>query len=284
MLDPSKLPTVDPRSVNLAICLPCYSNQTFVPHNRSLRQLVDLLTKFGVRHQILDLGTESLIPRGRNAFANIVCFDRDPFGEWYTHLLFLDVDIGFNAINITQALGWDKDIVALPYPCKAINWNYIVHAVKQGVEDPAVLSRMGSRPIVNSTDPVPSFDSTEPVQFPQLGTGIMLINRKVLLKFAEDETRKYRLMLGEQLYGPRDYAIDFFQIGINPETRYYDSEDYRFCLDARKLGFETWLLPWAVTSHTGNYEFLMDIMGQAQFGIPPQLSSQKPSGFVPMTI
>src|ERR1035437_4223033 len=219
MLDQSKLPKVDAGTVNILIALPCYSNQTFVSHNRSLRALTDLLKQTGVRHQIVELGTESLIPRGRNAFANIVCFDKDPLGADYTHLLFLDVDIGFNPVNIAQAIGWDKDIVALPYPCKAINWNYIVQAVKNGVEDPNSLSRMGSRPIVNTTEQCQAFNATEPVQFPQLGTGILLIKRGVLQKFAEDPARRYKLMEGEKVYGPRDYAVDFFQIGIDKETR-----------------------------------------------------------------
>jgi hypothetical protein len=284
MLDPSKCPPVDAGLINLLIGLPCYGGQSYVTHSRSLRGLTEVLTANKVRHQIAETLTESLIPRARNCFANICCFDKNVAGDQYTHLLFLDVDIGFNPLNILEMLGWDKDITALPYPCKAINWNYIVHAVKQGVEDPNILSRMGSRPIVNTAGEVAPFDVTEPVQFPQLGTGILLIKRQVFEKFAEDESRKYNLMDGEKFFGPRTWAYDFFQIGINKETRFYDSEDYRFCLDARALGFNTWLLPWAVTSHTGAMDFWMDIPGQARFGIPPSDVVPASAGFVPLTI
>jgi hypothetical protein len=272
------------RAVNLLIALPCAGGKTFLAHNRSMRLLIARLTELGIRHQILELGTESLIPRGRNAFANICCFDKDPIDQTYTHLLFLDVDIGFNPENIVQALAFDKDIVALPYPCKMINWTYIIDAVKQGVDDPNVLSRMGSRPIVNTNDQPIIFNTAMPVEFPQLGTGVLLIKREVLLKFAEDPARRYRLMEGERNGLTRDFAVDFFQIGINPESRYYDSEDYRFSIDARKLGFETWLLPWAVTSHTGSYDFFMDIQAQAAYGIPKTEQSPLRSGFVPLTI
>lgn len=278
------MPEVKANEVNLLIALPCYGGVTFVSHNRSLRILIDILKQYGVRHQIVELTSESLIPRGRNAFANVVAFDKDPEGNHYSHLLFLDVDIGFNGANILDAIGQDKDIVALPYPCKDINWNYIFDAASKGVSRPEVLSRMGSRPIINTNGVAEKFNTSEPVQFPQLGTGILLIKREVLLKFTEDSERKYILMEGEKAFYPnRDYAYDFFQIGINKESRHYDSEDFRFCLDAREMGFETWLLPWAVTTHTGPMEYVMDIQAQGQYGIP-NLSGIPAGGFAPVTI
>jgi len=285
MLDPSTLPKVDAGTISLLIAMPCYGGTTHVAHNRALRGLTDLLQQKGIRYFIAETLTESLIPRARNAFANICCCDRDAFGNQYTHLLFLDVDIGFNPNNIIDMLAWDKDICALPYPCKAINWQYIVAAVKKGVEDPIALARMGSRPIVNSSEPIPPFNIDEPTDvFPQLGTGLLLIKRQVFEKMAEDPGRKYKLMKGEQMFGPRDYAYDFFRIGVNPDTLYYDSEDYRFCLDARALGYKTWLLPFAVTSHTGNLDFWMDMKAQAQYGIPAPDLIPPTDGFAPLTI
>lgn len=285
MLDESQLPSIDASTVNVLIALPCYGGTTYVSHNRSMRQLIDTFRSYGIRHQILEVTSESLIPRGRNNLANIVAFEKDPLGEYYTHLLFLDVDIGFNAINIVQAIGWNKDIVALPYPCKNINWEYIVDAVHKGVTDPNVLSRMGSRPIVNTNGACVPFNTSEPVEFPQLGTGLLLIKRHVLLKFTEDDSRRYKLMEGEKQGITRDFAYDYFRVGIDKNTHYYNSEDFQFCLDAREMGFETWLLPWCVTTHTGPYEFVMDIPGQAQFGIPEQSKPKdKANGFVPFTI
>src|SRR5271166_4450889 len=108
MLDEAVLPKVEPKDVNILIALPCYGSQVFVSHARSMRSLIDIFKQYGIRHQIVEVTSESLIPRGRNVFANIVVFDKDPAGNDYTHLLFLDVDIGFNAANILQAIGWNK--------------------------------------------------------------------------------------------------------------------------------------------------------------------------------
>jgi hypothetical protein len=279
-----KMPEVKACDVNILVALPCYGGLTYVSSNRSIRIMIEIFRQYGIRHQIIELTSESLIPRGRNAFANVVAFDKDPNGEHYTHLLFLDVDIGFNGANILDAIGQDKDIVALPYPCKDINWNYIYDAASKGVSDPQVLSRMGSRPIINTNGTVESFNTAEPVQFPQLGTGILLIKRHVLLKFAEDPERRYKLMEGEKKFYPnRDYAYDYFRIGIDKTTRFYNSEDFQFCLDAREMGFQTILLPWAVTTHTGPYEFVMDIQAQGQYGIP-KLEGAPKGGFSPVTI
>lgn len=289
MLDQSKLSKVDAGLVNILIAMPCYGSQVYVQHTRSLRGLTDLFRKYGVRFTIAETITESLIPRARNAFANICCFDGDMNNQDFTHLLFLDVDIGFNPENILQLIGLDADISGLPYPCKAINWSYVAQAVKNGVENPTHLARMGSRPIVNTNGVTPSFRCDEPVKFPQIGTGVMLIKRRVFEKFAENPARRYKLMEGEKIPSvrtpQRDFAYDFFQIGINKDSNYYDSEDYRFCLDAVELGFD-WpqFIPWAVTSHTGMMDFWLDIPAQAAVGIPAGDTPPNVAGFVPLTI
>lgn len=287
MLPLDQVPKVDPSTINLLIGTPCYGGVSHVAYNRAIRALLALLREHKVRHQILESTSESLIPRARNVYGNVTAWDSSPDGDHYTHLLFVDADICFNPVNVIQMLGWNKDVVALPYPCKSINWNNIVDAVRIGITEPGLLSRMGSRPIVNTSGTGISFNVSEPVKFPQLGTGILLIKREVFLKFAEDPKRKYRLMEGEKFYGARDWAYDFFQSGINSalpfDQRYYDSEDYRFCIDANALGFETWLLPWAVTSHTGNYEFVMDLPAQTVYGIPKP-KDKVPAGFAPLTI
>jgi hypothetical protein len=46
-----------------------------------------------------------------------------------------------------------------------------------------------------------------------------------------------------QFRGSEGDAYDFFQVGRDPATGYYLSEDYWFAAEAKKLGFETYLLP-----------------------------------------
>jgi len=53
---------------------------------------------------------------------------------------------------------------------------------------------------------------------------------------------------------------DFFRVGVNYESRQYDSEDYWFCMDCRDIGFKVWMLPWMKTSHAGTYTFRGDMV------------------------
>ena len=43
----------------------------------------------------------------------------------HTHLLFIDSDIDFQAESIFKMLDKDKDIIAVPYPMKYIDWGKI---------------------------------------------------------------------------------------------------------------------------------------------------------------
>lgn len=267
MADQTQQEGVWTETLNILVGTPCYGGVSHVSFNQSIRSLVATFNQYGVRHQVVEYKNESLIPRGRNFLANIVALDKDYEGREYTHMLFIDADIGFNPADILKAVAQNKDIVGLPYACKDIDWAKVVKAVQGGVTDPELLKRVISRPIINTNGEITSFDVGKPVQFPQLGTGLLLIKKEVFTKFAEDPARKYKLMDGESKNLNRDYAYDYFQIGINPKTRYYDSEDYRFCIDAAALGFDCWLLPYAVTTHTGNYEFFLDMPFQAQQGI-----------------
>lgn len=260
-----KYPGVKACDISLLIACPCYGGQTYWTHNTSVISLILELQKSGVDHELHYLPNESLIPRARNRFGTLTLNGNG--AKQYTHLLFLDVDIGFQAKDIVSMIALDKDIVALPYSAKDFDWAKIVKAVKSGVSDPETLKHIAGRPIINA-DKETHFSLTEAVEFPQLGTGVLLIKKRVFEGLAKDESRKYRLMNNEksEIMG-QEYAYEFFRSGIDPETRYFLSEDYAFCVDARRAGFETWLWPNAITTHTGNYQFTMDIGAQAQLDI-----------------
>jgi hypothetical protein len=78
-----------------------------------------------------------------------------------------------------------------------------------------------------------------------VGTGVMLIQVSVLRALADaNPDWKYRIGASEiQFRGSEGDAYDFFQVGRDPATGYYLSEDYWFAAEAKKLGFETYLLP-----------------------------------------
>src|SRR5262249_51221935 len=67
--------------------------------------------------------------------------------------------------------------------------------------------------------------------------------------------------------GNRDFAFDFFQVGVDRTTRRYLSEDFFFVEEARRLGFETYLVPNAVTGHIGRFEYVQNLPLLAATGL-----------------
>ena len=99
---------------------------------------------------------------------------------------------------------------------------------------------------------------------------VMLINVEVFHAIAARHPDwKFKLYPREivQEDARRDYGYDFFQTAIDPTTRNYLSEDFFFVEEARRLGFETYLLPQAITKNVESFEYTMNLGFLAASGI-----------------
>lgn len=56
------------------------------------------------------------------------------------------------------------------------------------------------------------------------------------------------------------------QTRIDSETKNYESEDFYFCTEVRKHGFEVWALASERTSHFGTYNFSLNMQAIASLG------------------
>jgi hypothetical protein len=96
----------------------------------------------------------------------------------------------------------------------------------------------------------------EPVEIWNGGTGFMLIQRQVLEGLA-DKLPAYSNDVVD-LSGamkPRDKITEYFACSIEEGTNRLLSEDYHFCLQARKHGYKVLAAPWANLGHMGSYLF-----------------------------
>lgn len=250
---------------NILIAVPCFGGSLHYRCANTLLQLDRALGEKAINRTIRFIGNDALVCRVRNRFANIAAFDADSAGRKFTHLLFLDADIAFDAFHIFTMLEADKPIVALPYAAKSINWRNVGEAARRGTS-PEALPQFAGIPVFNS-DRSFATDKITPVK--HAGTGAMLIQVAVLRTMAERlSDRRYKMCAGEiEASGTkRTEAVDFFKVGIHPDTREYLSEDYFFEEDARRLGFETFLIPWGQTLHVGTHEFTMNVQAVASLG------------------
>lgn len=250
---------------NILIAVPCFGGSLHYRCANTLLQLDRALGEKGINRTIRFIGNDALVCRVRNRFANIAAFDTDSAGRKFSHLLFLDSDIGFDAFHIFAMLEANKPIVALPYAAKSINWRNVGEAARRGAS-PEQLPQYAGAPVFNSDRP---FATNEITPIKHAGTGAMLIQVAALGAMADKlPERRYKMCAGEiESRGTKETeAVDFFKVGIYPGTSTYLSEDYYFEEDARRLGFETFLIPFAQTLHVGSHEFTMNLQAVASLG------------------
>ncbi len=200
----------------------------------------------------------SLIARARNYLVD------EFLRSDYTHLLFIDADIAFDANDILMLLALNKDVVGAPYPKKSINWGNIFKAIKKWLSEKAgvdfnygELDQITGDYVFNPVPGTQNFKVTEPLEVMEIGTGMMLVKREVFEKFREEYPHlKYKPdHVGQKNFDGTRMIHAFFDTVIDPDSHRYLSEDYMFCQYWRAIGGQVWLCPWMKTEHVGTYQF-----------------------------
>lgn len=240
----------------LLIATPCYGGMNHGFFTKSCVDLSKLCAKYNIEIDYFFLFNESLITRARN-----YCVDTFLRSD-FTHLMFIDSDIGFNPHDVISLLALsdpesEYDILCGPYPKKTISWEKIKLAVDKGFADknPQDLSRFVGDYVFNPAEGKTEIPLNVPAEVQEGGTGFMMIHRAVFEKYAEAYPElKYSPdhVRSKDFDGSREITA-FFDTVIH-EGRYL-SEDYMFCVWARKIGLKVWMCPWMQLTHTGSYTF-----------------------------
>lgn len=240
------------QKIKVFIATPMYGGKNEGLYGKSILDLQAYLLAHGIENRFSFLFNESLIPRARNYLVD------EFLRSGYTHLLFLDADIEFEANDILALLILDKDVIGAPYPKKSINWNNIKEAIKRNPDIPAgELENLVGDYVFNPIPGTKEFKVTEPLEVMEIGTGYMLIKRHVFDKFKEEYPHlKYKPdHVGQANFDGSRYIHAYFDTCIDPSSQRYLSEDYMFCQYWRAIGGSVWLCPWMKTGHVGNYVF-----------------------------
>ena len=170
------------REKKIMVCTPMYGGMCSGLYSKACADLSTLATKYQMDVKYFYLFNESLIPRARNYLVDE--FIRD---EKYTHLMFIDADIHFDPNDVLTLAALDKDIIGGPYPKKCIAWEKVRTAVDAGLadEDPTVLENYTGDYVFNPVENTHKIKVTEPVDVLEIGTGFMMIKRKVFADFIE---------------------------------------------------------------------------------------------------
>ena len=206
---------------------------------------------------IQTLGQESLVTRARNTLvANFLD------NESFTHLLFIDADIGFEATSLKRFLEYDQEVLCAPYPMKLISWDMIPKLIEEGKDyrnlcHPYVLNFSNKGDIQIKKGFAEVLDAA---------TGFMLIKRSCFTKMKEAyPDLKYTT---DQIINNKEFKSEntylFFDTMKDDEGRYL-SEDYAFSRRWQKIGGKIYADIGSKITHFGSYRYTGELWKHFNF-------------------
>ncbi|WP_297692168.1 hypothetical protein [Phenylobacterium sp.] len=222
------------------LAAPCYGGRVTLHFMTSVLALAAACETRGIGLHVELLANDALIARARARLAARFLTHADA-----SHMLFCDVDIGFQPENLFRLLDAQKDIAAGVYPLKAFDWEKVRAAAKAGADD---LQAAALSYVVRF---LPTTDRSVEVEdgFAQVaygGAGFLLIRREALQRIVAAHPE-----LAATLDDGSRAAMVFDPM-VEPETGQHLSEDYAFCRRWRALGGQIWADVEARLTHVGH--------------------------------
>ena len=224
----------------------------------------------GIRFDVRCI-VSSMLPLARNILASMTLND-----ESFTHLLFVDSDMGFSPTLIAKMLAFQKPVVGCVCPKKSFNYEWF-HASAGTYDDPMIARLLaneyigGQSAVMAETTPngertTRLVDGFVPVQY--AGTGIMLIHRDALMAikarfpelWVENPGERYRS------YGLRGGVLQCFDSFQGPDGL-FPGEDIAFCRRwIEGCGGEIWASVDETIVHIGQENFIGQYLLKLQRG------------------
>ena len=225
MLDISALQNMRP-----VIMTPSHDGKYFHNYVISLMGLINVAQQSGLAMDVFLHRGESLVTRARN---NCVAdFLANP--NW-THLFWIDSDIGFSPQAALRLLLSDYDIAAGVYPLKTDRW-------------PGEGANADASPETGRIDLEIQPDGF--MRMTEAPTGFMVIKRNVFERMMKHYPE---LQYTPDSVGVEDKGLHyrFFDVMVDPKTRRYLSEDYGFCRLWEGMGESMYIDANSNLSHQG---------------------------------
>lgn len=216
MLQPGNTPRLGPRA-RVMVATPTYTGELVVPYVESYAASLLFCLVNKVELELRVVKGASLIQYARNQLI------REFLEGDYTHLMWIDADVGFDPRAIVKLIGHGKDVVGGVYPmkCVPIEWPY---------------------------EPLPGEQTTSLHRAKILPGGFMLCTRKAVQKVA-DAAPWYWHYMG----GMRYKTAHVMDLTLEDNTLL--GEDVILCRKFQQAGFDVWVDPDIAFSHTGKFEW-----------------------------
>ena len=226
-------------STKIFLATPCYGGMVCQEYMQSVLRTLHVCMMNAIPLQVFMIGNESLITRGRNQLVS------EFMASDSSHLLFVDADIEYDAIEVIKLLHHNKEVVVGAYPLKSEPTNYVINYLE------------------NSE----SSDNLKEVK--DAGTGFMMISRGAIEKMQKaypelhyegdldnDLYRKDLINQPEKRQKLKENLFSLFDTSHDTDdNNKYLSEDFTFCRRWQKIGGKIWLDPTITLNHVGRKVF-----------------------------
>jgi hypothetical protein len=229
MLDPSALKAFYP-----LVATPCYGGSLYYTYVVSVIQLIGAARGVEMPIEFFFRAGDSLVTRARND-----CVAQFLANPKYTHLFWIDGDIGFSPEAAMRLLLSGHDVAAGVYPLKREEWPG--SGVPQGTTRKR-FEELYARYPVNAGETSEShveliIDGDGFMRVSDAPTGFMLIRRKVFdLLIEKYPDYKYVPDWPDGNVPLGGFHYRFFDTMIDPVSRRLLSEDYAFCRLLQHIG------------------------------------------------
>lgn len=239
----------------ILISLPLYGGLLYYRCESSLSRLQRWCSEQGVHISKQTISNESLLPRARNMGIARVLSNK----EYFTHILFLDGDMGFEPYRLGRLLQFDKEFVGCPGPAKHIHWEYAPEAMIDGKD----LEHSTLRYAVNFI-PRGKHEMTDGfMEVHDFGCCFCLVKTEAILKmvewYPESKCNNMAWINGKPGDSTNDYAL--FDTYVDVEGRYLEC-DHAFMARYRDKGGKVYADMTSDLLHSGMHHFKGDMASQ----------------------
>ncbi len=223
----------DLKDIYPIVMTPSHDGKFFQNYVLSLLNFTVQSQNVGMRLQVMLHQGESLVTRARNNC--VASFLANP--EW-THLFWIDSDIGFSAEAAFRLLRSGYDIAAGVYPLKRENWpaqGVAAGTTKQMFEAGFTRYTVNTAADEGSTELKLVVQPDGFIKLSEAPTGFMVIKREVFERMMKAYPQ-YNYVPDSIGVPDQGLHYRFFDVMVDPKTRRYLSEDYGFCRLWEALG------------------------------------------------
>lgn len=226
---------------------PTHDGKFFQNYFLSFLQLQSTFHQIGIPFEFYVIQGESLITRARNNSVAAFLYNK----KW-THLFWIDSDIGFTPEAVLRLLRSNYEVVAGIYPLKDETWpkNGLPANMTQE-EFVTYYSKYPVNAAVDSSHEVHLHITPDGfMEVNEAPTGFMVIKRSVFEKMM-DAYPELQYVPDSIGFENKGLHYRFFDVMVHPETKRYYSEDYGFCYLWNKLGGKVYIDAQSSLSHQG---------------------------------